>query len=86
MPPGSLLEGNKAERNHSLLCSSIFTFTYGLFSMKILLYSHISLPPGNWLEGTKAERDHEEFNACVVGEELAVEVTFRNPLQVRHGT
>ena len=26
--------------------------------------------------------DHEEYNPCVVGEDVAVEVTFRNPLQV----
>lgn len=26
--------------------------------------------------------DHEEYNPCVVGEDVAVEVTFRNPLKV----
>lgn len=28
-------------------------------------------------------RDHEEYNTVPVGEEIAVEVTFKNPLQVK---
>ncbi|GIL54165.1 hypothetical protein Vafri_9740 [Volvox africanus] len=39
----------------------------------------------NWLVdgGTKQERDHEEYSMCVCGEEVGVQVEFRNPLAVK---
>ncbi|PNW88325.1 hypothetical protein CHLRE_01g024400v5 [Chlamydomonas reinhardtii] len=40
----------------------------------------------NWLVeggGAKQERDHEEYTMCVSGEEVGVQVEFRNPLAVK---
>ncbi|GIL73935.1 hypothetical protein Vretimale_5119 [Volvox reticuliferus] len=39
----------------------------------------------NWLVdgGAKQERDHEEYSMCVCGEEVGVQVEFRNPLAVK---
>ncbi|GLC57223.1 hypothetical protein PLESTB_001201000 [Pleodorina starrii] len=40
----------------------------------------------NWLVdpgGLKQEKDHEEFTMCVRGEEVGVQVEFRNPLAVK---
>lgn len=37
----------------------------------------------NWLEGLKQVVDHEEYNTCVVGEEVLVKVEFKNNLQVK---
>eukprot|EP00877_Chromochloris_zofingiensis_P003658 jgi/Chrzof1/13293/Cz07g27240.t1 len=41
------------------------------------------MPATNWLDAVKQVRDHEEYNTVPVGEEIAVEVTFKNPLQVK---
>jgi hypothetical protein len=38
----------------------------------------------NWLDAPKQQtQDHEEFNTVVAGEEVAVNVEFRNPLQAK---
>ncbi|KXZ49490.1 hypothetical protein GPECTOR_21g716 [Gonium pectorale] len=40
----------------------------------------------NWLVeggGFKQEKDHEEYTMCVAGEEVGVQVEFRNPLAVK---
>ncbi|WIA33724.1 hypothetical protein OEZ86_006842 [Tetradesmus obliquus] len=40
-------------------------------------------PSTNWLDGAKQVHDGEEFNTVAAGEEIAVQVTFKNPLAIK---